>query len=205
MGAAVMRRDDLEVFDFSSTISVVVLDAYVRKLNVLILVRQPVCLGPLPNLVGRPVGSPVTISPMTIPLLEEALILALELVVEDHAPDVATAFSDLFCSVLVGSVKVHIVRDFGPPGKACVVPLAVIERAVLRRVQQIAATLRERHERGPGTPSTKGAGLDEIRVLEVFELPIAVMLCPGVGWLEVTSRHGAERADSREQPNIRSR
>jgi hypothetical protein len=39
---AIVRRDDLEVFELAATVAILVLDAHVGKLNVVVLVRQPV-------------------------------------------------------------------------------------------------------------------------------------------------------------------
>jgi hypothetical protein len=115
---------------------------------------------PTHDLVNRAIGSAVTVSPLAIALLQEALIIALQLVVEDHAPNVTAGVSDLLGGALVRAVKVRIVRDLGAPGEAGVEALAVIERAILGRVQQVAATLGEGHERGPGTPGSEGTGFD---------------------------------------------
>ena len=49
---------------------------------------------PFPNLVGRAIGPAVAVPLLAIALLQEALIVALQLVVEDDAPDMATTFSD---------------------------------------------------------------------------------------------------------------
>jgi hypothetical protein len=127
VSTAIVRCDDLEVFDLSTAITVVVLDTYVRKLDVLVVVRQPVRQGPVSNLVGRAIGSPVAVPLLAIALLQEPLILALQLVVEDHAPNMATACSDLLCCVLVGTMKVSIVCDFWSPREACIEALAIVE------------------------------------------------------------------------------
>ena len=99
MSASIVRSDDLEVFDLPATIPVLVFDADIGKLDVLVLVRQPVRQRPFSNLVGRAIGPAVTVPFLAIALLQEALILALQLVVEDHAPNMATALSDLLCRV----------------------------------------------------------------------------------------------------------
>ncbi|HVQ17056.1 MAG TPA: hypothetical protein VMS40_25810 [Vicinamibacterales bacterium] len=197
MGAAVVGRNDLEVFDLPATIPVLVLDADIGKLNVLVLVRQPVVQGPFSNLVGRTIGSAVAVPLLTIALLEETLIVTLQLIVEDYASNMATAVRDLGCRVLVGAVKVGIVCDLWSPGDACVEALAILERAVLRRIQQVATTLRERHEGAPGTSCTEGARLDQARAPQVFNLPIATLASTTFGRLEVTSRHRAKRPDRR--------
>ena len=115
MGAAVMRRDDLQVVDLATAVPVLILDADIWELDVLIFVRQPVRQRPLPHLVGRAIGPAVAITFLAIPLLKEALILALQLVVEDHATDLAAAFSYPFRGALVCAVEVHVMGDLGPP------------------------------------------------------------------------------------------
>ncbi len=149
MGTAVVRCNDLEVFDLPATIPVLVLDADIGKLDVRVFVRQAVRQGPLANLVGRAIGPAVTVPFLAIALLKEALIFALQLVIENDAPDMATTFSDCLCRSFVRSVKVRVVGDLGPPGEARIEALAIVERAVLGAVQQVAATFREGHERGP--------------------------------------------------------
>src|SRR5687767_3975159 len=45
-------------------------------------------------------------------------------------------------------------------------------------------------------------GVDEARVPQVFDLPVAVTPCARLGRLQLTLRHGAKRSHGREQPNI---
>jgi hypothetical protein len=46
--------------------------------------------GPIPNLVKLPIGPAVAIAAIAIPLLEELLILAFQVVLQDDAMDVCT-------------------------------------------------------------------------------------------------------------------
>jgi hypothetical protein len=149
MGAAVMRRDDLEVFDLSAPISVLVLDADIRKLDVLVFVRQPVRQRPFPDLVGRAMRPAIAVALLSIALLEEALVFALQLEVEDDSPDMATAISDHLCGSFVGPMKVRVVGDLRPSREAGVELLPIAERAILSRVQEVSPTVREGDERGP--------------------------------------------------------
>jgi hypothetical protein len=159
---------------------------------------------PLPNLVGRAVGPTVAVSFLAIALLEETLIVAFQLVVEDNPPDVATAFSDRLRRSLVRLVKVCVVGDLGPPGEAGVEALAIVERAVLGSVEQVATALRESHERGPGTSSAKRTGFDEARAPQVLDLSIAASKRAAVRQIQIASRHGAKRTDRRQQPHVRA-
>jgi hypothetical protein len=96
----------------------------------------------------------------------------------------------------------RIVGDFRSPGEARVEALAIVEGAVLGRIQQVATALREGHERGSGPSSAKRTGFDEARAPQVFDLLVAVSGCTSFGWFQVTLRHGAKRADRRQQPHV---
>jgi hypothetical protein len=79
MSASIVRSDDLEVFDLPAAITVLVLDADIGKLDVLVLVRQPVRHRPLPNLVGRAIGPAIAVTFLAIAFLKEALVVAIQL------------------------------------------------------------------------------------------------------------------------------
>src|SRR5262245_52563957 len=98
---------------------------------------QPMRQRPLANLVGRAIGPAVAIAFLAIALLKEALVFALQLVVENHPSDMAAPLPDFVSRSFVGTVKVRVVRDLGPPGEARVEALSVVERAVLRCIQEV--------------------------------------------------------------------
>jgi len=202
MGAAVMRGDDLQVCNLPATIPVLVLDADIRELDVFVLVRQPVRQRPFPNLVGCAIGPTVAVPFLAIALLEETLVFAFQLVVEDYPADVATAFSDRLRRSVVRLVKVRIVSDLRPPGKARVEALMIVKRAVLGRFEEVATALRESDERGPGTSCAKWTGFDEARTPQVLNLPISDSPCATVRQLHITSGHRAKRTDCRQQPHV---
>jgi len=56
-----VRRDDLHVFAAPAAVRVLVLDADVRKVDLIIEVGQVVFVGPLANLIGRPIGVAVVV------------------------------------------------------------------------------------------------------------------------------------------------
>jgi hypothetical protein len=93
VGAAVVRGENLEVLDLAATIPVPLMrtSGTERSSSPAAQVVQ----GPLTNLVNGAIGSAVTVSSLAIAFLQEALIIALQLVVEDHAANVTAAVSDL--------------------------------------------------------------------------------------------------------------
>jgi hypothetical protein len=146
MSAAVVRCDDLEVLDGTTTIPVQVFDANIWELNVPVLVRQLVRPGPLANFVCGSVGAAVAVSLSSIVGLQEPLVLAFQLVVEHDSPNLAPAILDAFRGTLIGSVKVRIVGNLGSSREAGVEPLAVALGPVLGGFQQVPAWVRERQE-----------------------------------------------------------
>ncbi|MBY0496319.1 MAG: hypothetical protein K2Y23_19090 [Cyanobacteria bacterium] len=91
MGAAIVAGHDLEILVPRAAVSVLVLDPGVRKPDVTVVVRQLVFPGPSGNLFGLTVWPAVAVLLAAIALVQEALIVALELVVEDDAPDTAAS------------------------------------------------------------------------------------------------------------------
>jgi hypothetical protein len=127
MSASVVGRDDLEVLDLSAPVAVLVLDAHIGELDVLVLVRQSMRECPLTDLVDRPVGPAVTLPVSTVALLKETLVLTLQLVVKNDAANTTTPILYALSRVLVRSVELRIVGNLGPPGKAGVELLAVLD------------------------------------------------------------------------------
>jgi hypothetical protein len=149
MSASVVRRDDLQVLDLSAAVPILIFDANIRKLDVLVFVRQAMRQRPFANLVGGAIWPAIAVPFLSIALLQESLVFALQLVVEDDSPDMATALSDRLRGSFVGPMKVRIVGDLRPSREASVKALAVIEGTILSRVQEVSPALREGHQSGP--------------------------------------------------------
>jgi hypothetical protein len=202
MGAAVVGRDDLEVVDVSAPVPILVLDTDVWKLDVFVFVWQPMRQCPLANLVGRAIRPAVAVTLLAIALLKEALVLALQLVVENHPTDLATPLPDFVSGPFVRSVKMRVMRDLWSPREAGVEALPVVERAVLRRIQEVTTTFRQRYERRPRRSSTKGTGFDQARAPQVLKLLVSASAFSRCDRLEVASRHRAKCADRGQDPNV---
>ena len=87
MGATVVQRLDLDVERAEVPVAVLVFDARVGKLDVAVVVRELVLDGPTMDLFRGSIRSAVAVRLAAIALLQELLILALQLVVEDDATD----------------------------------------------------------------------------------------------------------------------
>src|SRR5512144_2345977 len=80
--AAVVVGHDLEVLVTRTAVAVVVLDACVGEVHMPVVVRQVVLARPARNLVRVAVRPTVAVLAPAVPLVEEALVVALELVVQ---------------------------------------------------------------------------------------------------------------------------
>jgi hypothetical protein len=87
MRPAVVHGGDLDVQLPSAAVQVLVLDAHVREVHLIIEVRQVVRPRPGFDLDRVSVRPSVALAAVPIAFLEEALILPLQLVVEDDALD----------------------------------------------------------------------------------------------------------------------
>ena len=89
MRASVVVGDDFDILVVVSTVQLV-LDAKVRKVDVVIEVRQAVVASPGFNFCLVAIGASVAIGSVAIVFLKELLILPLEVDFEHHALDLGT-------------------------------------------------------------------------------------------------------------------
>ena len=94
MGAPIVAGHDLKILMPRTAVSVLVLDSCIREPHVPIVVRQLMFPRPACNLFGLTVRPTVAVLLPSVALVQEALIVALELVVEDDAPDPPPGLSD---------------------------------------------------------------------------------------------------------------
>ena len=107
-----MRRHDLDVERVIACIDVV-LDADVRKLDVpLVVARQVVLARPLLDLQRIAVGSAIAVVTIAIALLQELLILAFQVVLEDDAVDIRAFVTEAFGLLPVGAIEFRVMLQF---------------------------------------------------------------------------------------------
>src|SRR6185436_20400146 len=78
VGAAIVRRQHLEILDSGTSIAVVVLDTNIWKLHVIVAHRQMIREGPFRNFSRVAVRTTITISTAAVGLLEKPLIRTLQ-------------------------------------------------------------------------------------------------------------------------------
>lgn len=104
MGSAVMHGEHLDVLMIAAPVHVLVLDSNVRKMDLVIEVRQVMVGRPRANLVLGSIRMPVVVVALTVVLMKPLLIVALQLVVEDDAVNASTLFVEAVRCVEVGVV-----------------------------------------------------------------------------------------------------
>jgi hypothetical protein len=104
MGAAIVWGDDLDVLALPAAIRLLVLDADVGEMDLVIEVRQVVLVRPFANLIRRSIRMAVVVVVVLVSLVEPALVLALQLVVEDDALDVRTAVQETVLGLFVRAI-----------------------------------------------------------------------------------------------------
>ena len=101
MRSSIVRGDDLDILPLPSAIRFLVLDTDVGEVHLVVEVREVVFVGPFAKLVGRPIGVAVVVVMVLVALVEPALVVALQLVVQDDAIDVRAAFEQPRLGLLV--------------------------------------------------------------------------------------------------------
>ena len=147
MGASVVRRHDLDVERVIASIDVV-LHARVGELDVpLGVARQLVLSRPLLDLEYRPIRLSIRIVSVSIAGLQELLILAFQVVLEDDAVDVRAFVTEVFGFLRVGAIEFRVMLQFARLRDAGIESLAVARVIVQTpRFQQIAPLFCQRDD-----------------------------------------------------------
>src|SRR5207237_1118438 len=89
-----VRGNDLDVLDGAPAVAVVILDPRIRELNVSVMAGQLAFPRPSGNGIVVPFGDSAAIPTTSVVLLEKALVLGLELLLEDHATNAGAALGE---------------------------------------------------------------------------------------------------------------
>jgi hypothetical protein len=112
--------------------------------DVAVVIRQVVFASPPSDLLRFPIRASIAILLAPIPLVQEALVVALELVVQDDAVYSPAVVANALLGVDVGSVDVRVVSQFARLPETCVERLPRLPGAFLVapiRFEQVSATL----------------------------------------------------------------
>ena len=177
-----------------------VLDAKIGEVNAVVEVRQVVLTRPSFDFASVPMRSSVAVGTSAIVLLQPLLIFALELVVEDDAPNLRALVAEPFLFPQVGAIELGVVRQLTRPAHAgvegllprivAVAAMGFEEVVALCGQRQDALATVERDE--PHQPLVS-------QMTDVGLADISGLLAPIV---QIALRHHPKRADSRKRPAV---
>jgi hypothetical protein len=140
-----MNGEHLDVLMIAAPVYVLVLDSNVRKMDLVIEVRQVMVGRPRANLVLGSIRMPVVVVALAVVLMKPLLIVALQLVVEDDAIDAGALLFQALRGVQIRVIDLRIVFELARSFEACVVGLAATLGGIAMSLQQLTAPLREDH------------------------------------------------------------
>src|SRR5688572_23383242 len=145
VSAAVVRREQLHVLVAFTPLDLV-FDAVVREVHLAVEERQVLSARPVADLVLVAVRSAVAVGAVAVVLLQELLVLALQVLLEDDAPDVEAfvRVSEACLLLAVRRVEIRIVVDLAGATDAGVKRLRGLVVSLQGvGIEQVTALLRE--------------------------------------------------------------
>jgi len=200
MGAAIVRRGDLDVLTTPPAIRLFALDSSVRKVHLVVEVRQLMFVCPLADLIGRSIRVSVAVVVVTVALVKPTLILALELVVQHDAIDARAELQDSRLGLFVGAVDLGVVFQLARPYKARVEGLMTLVVRVSAMLEKAAAFLGEHHRMV--AVARHADGLDQPLLSKVSEVAGPWVGRSIVVVQEITTGDNSEGADRRERARL---
>jgi hypothetical protein len=200
--APIVRRQDLHVLDVAPAVGPEVLDLKVGKLDAPINKGEVVGFGPPAHLVGVSPGSAVAVAMTPVWLLEEHLVVALEVLLEDHTLDMRSFLHQSVGRPEIGSIKLRVVSELAVAREPILKELRRLVVTGAMSFEQLATAIRQRHEIGACLP-INGRDVPE----QPFTSQMLNVTVPQVGvtiavFTEVIDRDNAERTDDGKRPDL---
>jgi hypothetical protein len=141
--ATVIDGHDLDIHVVPSPVGILVLDAHVRKMDLLVEVRQVMLASPFFDFVLVTVGMAVVVSAFPITLVQPLLVVALEFVVENDAIDARPALVEALRFAFERAIDLNVVFEFPLAFNARVERLAAVLIAMSMALQQASSVSRQ--------------------------------------------------------------
>jgi hypothetical protein len=139
--AAIVHRGDLDILVIPPPIGLLVLDAQVGEVDLVVEVREVVFPRPFLDLMRLAIRASIGIVTVFIPFVQPALVLTLELVVEDDAIDACPALPEALGFTEVRAIDLGIVFDLA---RLLEVRIEIL-RMVVATVRRIVAAVGLQH------------------------------------------------------------
>ena len=146
MRPPVVRRRDFYVDDVPAPVWELIFEPEIGEAYVVVQHGEIVGVGPSGNLLPSAIGTSGAVRAVAVSLLKESLILALQLVVEDDAPDVRITSGQALCLTQVRTIEIGVVSEFTFSSGSRIEGLARLLFARSVMLQQRAAPLGEGHQ-----------------------------------------------------------
>ena len=202
MGAAVVRREDLDVLDVAPAVRPEELDLEVGKLDTSVGVREVVILGPSANVIAISSRPAVAVRPAAVRLLEERLIFAPKVLLEDHALDVRALFDQALRTPQICSIQLRVVNQLTLTGEAVMKRLSWIVVRGSVRFQEFASSVGQRHEVSAGFPIDRSDMANQPFGAKVVEVAVPQVGSPVAAVPEVVDGNHAKCAHGRERAHL---
>jgi hypothetical protein len=195
-----VRGDNLDVFVTDVAVLILVFNSGVGKVDAAVEEREFVLACPGLSLFRRAVRPAVAVGPSPVPLLQKLLVVTLQLVVEDDAPDVSAAGTEALLGALVSGVNLGVVSQLPRLPEARVERLAGLAVALQAiRLEHVSTATRQ--DKDVTVPALERDSFEKARLLEMSKA------LPSRPWIPSTVEHIAqvigvddpERADRGER------
>src|SRR3954466_648096 len=143
MSAAIVDGEDFDILMTTATVELGVFNAQVREVHVLVEVRQGMFERPFPDPSRVTIRVAIVIVTLPITLVEPFLVLALELVVEDHAFDLRVPRVQAVSHAQIGLVNLRVMFELALAFEAGVELLTRVLVALSVGLEQVAPTVGE--------------------------------------------------------------
>jgi hypothetical protein len=104
-----MLRRDLDVIVVPAAVHFLILDAQIRKVHLIVEVRQVMLERPGPDLFVSPIRVSVVVGAVAVPFVKPRLVVTLELVIEDDSIDACAALCETVCVAFVRPIDLEVV------------------------------------------------------------------------------------------------
>jgi hypothetical protein len=166
-----MRCHDLHILDMPLAVTALALQAKVRELHVLVDHRELVLTRPSRDLDGISLRASRTGPATTIRLLQERLVLTLQLLLEDDAPNLQAAFIETPTDLEIRAMDTGVVGELAGLGDAGVVRLMRFGAVLAPRgFEDLPAAVRQRDERRALASHDVRHRADEVKAAEPLDI-----------------------------------
>jgi hypothetical protein len=168
--------------------------------DLVIEVRQVVLVRPIANLIRRSIRMAVVVVMVLVAFVKPALVLALQLVVEDDALDVRPAVQETVLSLFVRAIDLKVMFEFPFAPQARVERLRVLVIVIAVALEEAAPVLCQAH-RMVAVPG-HSRGLDQPLFAQVSQVAGPWISGAPIVVSEITTGDHSEGTNGRERPGL---